>query len=146
MHLQNGCSEPFENFLNALNQIREFYYTIYRIFILKTRSQARTKRAGLQMCLDGFVRPMSLRKRLSFVPIHQFTLFSRRPTFAPKTPPRNIVSSNNSDSDHFAALGEREGEVQRFLRNHILLRNMNWAPNHFISQIYIYTAHQFPFS
>ena len=39
----------WERFLNALNQIREFYYTIYRIFILKTRSQARTKRAGLQM-------------------------------------------------------------------------------------------------
>ena len=89
---------------------------------------------------------MSLRKCLPFAPIHQLSLFSRRPTFAPKTPPRNIVSSNDSDSDHFVALGEREGEVQRFLRNHILLRKMNWAPDHFIFPIYIYTAHQFPFS
>ena len=44
-----GVQNRLRTVSERLKPNKGILYTIYRIFILKTRSQARTKRAGLQM-------------------------------------------------------------------------------------------------
>ena len=91
--------------------------------------------------LDAFVRPVLVGKRLSLAQIHQLSLFSRRLTVAARPGHHltsNIISSGNSDSDHFAVLGGREVKRNGVPSKSHPATQMNWAPtgNHFLSLIY----------